>query len=421
MSQSPPAAPAEIKPVIDAELPDIMTPPPPLTNHGRPPTDISAQRPNSTSPPPRTLPQAQQRESPIDPRVVALRAMFPDYEDVILQSVLESVNWNQDRAVDALLTMSDPEYKPEPAAQRQSEPIPVLEDLDEQFARQLAMQEQQEHSQWAASGQNYGPQGSPAPYNGPRSNQTQGWTSPPQQGGAQQGQGIAEFQDQFNKFAETGKKTLGSIFNKVRTKIQEFEQGKPSNAGGSTSPPLASQYSATQWAPGPASYYGPPQAGPPQAQASYYNPNQSPVNTPSPPQPPAPVISNLSGLRSTSPPSTSPHPSTNLQSRPRSVSPPATNTAMTAQPIDGGKLRLPPKQQPISLMALQDSHSIDSASSADSPTIPSAQPQVTGAAGKTPGTSAGATSTHASNKGYSIDDDDDGLEYTENPFDEGRK
>ena len=28
------------------------------------------------------------------------------------QSVLESVQWNQDQAVDALLGMSDPEYKP---------------------------------------------------------------------------------------------------------------------------------------------------------------------------------------------------------------------------------------------------------------------------------------------------------------------
>lgn len=32
----------------------------------------------------------------------------------VRQSVLESVDWNQDRAVDTLLIMSDPEYKPEP-------------------------------------------------------------------------------------------------------------------------------------------------------------------------------------------------------------------------------------------------------------------------------------------------------------------
>lgn len=77
-----------------------------------------------------TTPIDPQRESPPDPRVVALRALFPDYDDTILsvlvfssispdslsirQSVLESVEWSQDRAVDTLLIMSDPDYKPEP-------------------------------------------------------------------------------------------------------------------------------------------------------------------------------------------------------------------------------------------------------------------------------------------------------------------
>jgi hypothetical protein len=37
------------------------------------------------------------------------------------QSVLESVNWNEDRAVDTLLLMSDPDYKPETQPQERQE------------------------------------------------------------------------------------------------------------------------------------------------------------------------------------------------------------------------------------------------------------------------------------------------------------
>lgn len=49
-------------------------------------------------------------ETPGDPKVAALLAMFPDFDVSLLQSVLESVAGNQDRAVDVLLGMSDPSY-----------------------------------------------------------------------------------------------------------------------------------------------------------------------------------------------------------------------------------------------------------------------------------------------------------------------
>lgn len=63
-----------------------------------------------------------------DPQIAALQAMFPDFDATILyvrvslayrmatdvlvrrQSVLDSVNGDQDRAIDALLGMSDPSY-----------------------------------------------------------------------------------------------------------------------------------------------------------------------------------------------------------------------------------------------------------------------------------------------------------------------
>lgn len=54
-------------------------------------------------------PQAPGQEPP-NPAIAGLKAMFPDFDDIVLQSVLDSVNGNQDAAVDVLLGMSDPSY-----------------------------------------------------------------------------------------------------------------------------------------------------------------------------------------------------------------------------------------------------------------------------------------------------------------------
>lgn len=69
-----------------------------------------------------------------------------------------------------------------------------------------------------------------------------------------------------------GKKTFGSLFSKVKAKIQEFETGKPVNASSST-PSVQQQ----QWTP-------PPQ--PAQQQAAYYDPNPAPRQVASPIQTP---------------------------------------------------------------------------------------------------------------------------------------
>jgi len=51
-----------------------------------------------------------QTEGNQDPNVVALQGMFPDFDYAVLQSVLESVGGDQDKAIDILLGMSDPSY-----------------------------------------------------------------------------------------------------------------------------------------------------------------------------------------------------------------------------------------------------------------------------------------------------------------------
>lgn len=129
------------------------------------------------------------------------------------QSVLESVNWDQDQAIDMLLGMSDPEYKPEarpnqppPVSQVTSSPLtvqatkppqPSQTELDEQFARQLMLQEQQaQQAAWQSA--------HPVPPGGGRRHsglqqQPQPQSVPAGDGG---GQIAADLQEQFTRVAE---------------------------------------------------------------------------------------------------------------------------------------------------------------------------------------------------------------------------
>lgn len=54
--------------------------------------------------------EQQHPAEPVNPALAPLKAMFPDFDDAVMQSVLDSVNGNQDAAVDVLLGMSDPDY-----------------------------------------------------------------------------------------------------------------------------------------------------------------------------------------------------------------------------------------------------------------------------------------------------------------------
>lgn len=147
----------------------------------------------------------------------------------------------------------------------------------------------------------------------------------------------------------------------------------------SPSGPSTSQYPTQQWAPGPASYYGPPLSQPNQPPQGFQYAGQSS------PTGPAPL-----------PPFKSPSPPTNqTQAQPSTVPPPLTSPA---PPIDGGKLGLLPKK-PVSLVKDDD------------PTV----------AGKNTAVDASGSTT-TTGKGYTVDDDDDdGLEYAENPFDDQKR
>ena len=73
--------------------------------------DMLAQPQAPTMPTPaQTASEHEEHNEPANPAVALLKGMFPDFDDAVLQSVLESVNWNQDAAIDVLLGMSDPSY-----------------------------------------------------------------------------------------------------------------------------------------------------------------------------------------------------------------------------------------------------------------------------------------------------------------------
>ncbi|KAK0213127.1 hypothetical protein DFS33DRAFT_1377588 [Desarmillaria ectypa] len=302
---------------------------PTATERSAPATETTAQ-----------LTTAPMRDAPVNPQVVELRAMFPDFDDTVLQSVLDSVHGDQGRAIDALLGMSDPEYKGE---SRPVEPVMTQTELDEQLARRILLEdEQQQHAAW---------QSQQLQWQQPTPIQRQSQNVPEKDT-------VAELGEQFNKFAETSKKTLGSLFSKVKAKISEMDQSRQNNnaASSSTSQQPWVSYDDTH--------------GSSRQQAAYYDPNPPPVNHTNKPASPSPV--QVQGYDLT--------PSPKEETTPR---PPSTGQGM---PIDGGKLGLLPKR-PVSLLRT-------SSPPADGQRGPPTKRDI-------------------------VNDHD--LEYVENPFEDGRK
>ncbi|KAG1861543.1 hypothetical protein DFJ58DRAFT_777255 [Suillus subalutaceus] len=204
----------------------------------------------------------------VDPRIASLHAMFPDFDDSLLSSVLQSVNGDQDLAIDTLLGMSDPDYRE-----------PTQTDLDEQLARRLMLEEEQAaQNQWRPPQQEQGPQYYQSRQSASRDraggDETGRYTGTAQVVTPPQRDTMTEFQDGFNKIAETGKKTFSSIVSKVKAKMQEYDQGQ--GASRQDTQPTWGQSSQPSWGSGQptqsqyqSSYHDPN----PQHQESYYDPN----------------------------------------------------------------------------------------------------------------------------------------------------
>ncbi|KAG2148745.1 uncharacterized protein EDB93DRAFT_1084788 [Suillus bovinus] len=187
----------------------------------------------------------------VDPRIASLHAMFPDFDDSLLSSVLQSVNGDQDLAIDTLLGMSDPDYVSQPPPPPPEQREPTQTDLDEQLARRLMLEEEQAaQNQWRPPQQGQGPQSYQSRWYDSRAQAV----TPPQR------DTMTEFQDGFNKIAETGKRTFSSIVSKVKAKIQEYDQGQASRQD---TQPTWGQTSQPPWG----------GVQPTQHQESYYDPN----------------------------------------------------------------------------------------------------------------------------------------------------
>lgn len=385
----------------------------------------------SPQPPPITqaedtpaLPQRPPDDN-VDPRIASLHAMFPDFDDSLLLSVLQSVNGDQDLAIDTLLGMSDPDYVSQPLPPPEQRE-PTQTELDEQLARRLMLEEEQaSQHQWGPpqqnQGQSYQPRRSTSRGGwGGGGDETRRYDSTAQVGNPPQRDTMAEFQDGFNKIAETGKKTFSSIVSKVKAKMQEYDQGQgpprqdiqpawgqASQSSWSGGQPHTNTSSQVQYQPSyhdptlqpQEPYYDPNPPGesrwqsPPRGGNSNPTPNSNPSLVPSttyiPPNPATKPIPNSTSIASNSPTytgsSTYSPPTTGMGTSPPpelaqrsgdTPRPPSTG-AGTPSGIDPAKLGLLPKR-PVSLLREQ---------------VPPSH----------------------------RDDSDDELEYTENPFeDRGR-
>ena len=208
------------------------------TNHS---IMITLSSPSTQTPPPSDALRVD-HGADSDPRIASLKGMFPDFDDTVMYvdvypisaptyplgslSVLESVDNDHDRALDILLGMNDPTYisSTVPPFSPPQQPGPAQEDLDEQLARRLTVEEEQAARAWSADRQPGW--GHPMPPSQdqqqagyqtyqPRRSSGRGWGSSSWGGwsGAQgqttqsQGQGgqrdtMAEFQEGFNRIAE---------------------------------------------------------------------------------------------------------------------------------------------------------------------------------------------------------------------------
>ena len=380
---------------------------------------VTPVQPQPIAPPPQAPvldSNAQTLES--DPAIASLHAMFPDFDLLVIQSVLEATGGDKDQAVDSLLSMSDPEYA---QAQPQAATAPAAAtglgvgtgnqgrqptqtELDEEFARRLMLEEEQQAnaSAWPPAGgqypgtvpyQQYQPRrsgehqrpqnvgaggGAGAGFgdmagdlqqqfrnfiggNSARRAPAPGAQAQAQGGGAAGGAG---YQDQFNKIADTGKKTLNTIFNKVKQKMEEFDNRHPSDTQNMNHPQQSGHWSNWQ-APPAAQQHVPTYAQSPAPQQ--YAP---PARSPSPPAHHGALNSNPYGI----PPSTtSANPNLNTNAgagstlpassgrwqyqpeQPETLPPPPAPTAATGtteeprRSVDATRLGLLPKR-PVSLM-----------------------------------------------------------------------
>ncbi|KAF8322219.1 hypothetical protein DL93DRAFT_2072093 [Clavulina sp. PMI_390] len=331
------------------------------------PAANAAPQPTAATPITSPAPPSQP-ETPVDPQIASLAAIFPTFDHELMKDILNQCNGNEEQAIDVLLGMTDPSHVPSAPVSNQSQ---AQTDLDAQLAERLMLEEEdaaaREYEAYSSHGrgrQQQQGQRTDVPYmprqraprrssegarNDPLQDQFRDFISPRQDGdrntsatspggGRGGGGGIntAELQEQFNKFADTGKKTFSNIMGKVRAKLAAIDQP----ASNSQQPPISAEQQAyapwnqPQSAPVPASAPSPPapqtwSSPAPSSNGGYDIPAPRPMPYPSPAGEPASTPAPTSSLMA---------PSTSRQS----TTPPA------AVGVDRSKLGLLPKR-PVSM------------------------------------------------------------------------
>ncbi|KAF8684260.1 CUE domain [Rhizoctonia solani] len=339
--------PAPILPPRNQPQPDSESrvPPPPRASFDQPIPDHPALRGQSNTqsiqrvamtpvqpqpiPPPPQAPALDSSPETLaaDPTIASLHAMFPDFDLVVLHSVLEATGGDKDQAVDSLLAMSDPDYAQSqvqnaPPAHR-TEPNatlgantqarqPTQTELDEEFARRLMLEEEQQAyaGGWQPTNNQYNHS---VPYQQYQSRRSGEYQRPPNTGGgggagagfgeiagglqqqfrnfvggasgrtgpttsAQGGSG-AGYQEQLNRIADTGKKTFNTIFTKVKQKMEEFDNRHPSDTQNMNQPQQSGHWSNWQGPPASTQQQQVPTYAQSPAPGQYPRPAQSPPAT----------------------------------------------------------------------------------------------------------------------------------------------
>ncbi|CAE6374551.1 unnamed protein product [Rhizoctonia solani] len=312
-SEPAPILPPRPQPQPDSES---QVPPPPRASFDQPIPDHPAMRQQSGTPsiqrvamtpvqpqpilPPPQAPTLDSNHETLaaDPAVTSLHAMFPDFDLLVIQSVLEATGGDKDQAVDSLLSMSDPDYAQSQVQDAPTAPRiapnavvgantpgrqPTQTELDEEFARRLMLEEEQQaHAGgWQPANNQYNHSVPYQQYQPRRSGEQQ---RPPNTGAgaggfgeiagglqqqfrnfvggasgragtgpgtSTQGGNGAGYQEQFNRIADTGKKTFNTIFTKVKQKMEEFDNRNPSDTQNMNQPPQSGHWSNWQGPPAP--------------------------------------------------------------------------------------------------------------------------------------------------------------------------
>lgn len=227
-----------------------------------------------------------------NPRLASLSAIFPDFDSGLLESVLDSVDGNEERAADILLGMSDPNYISQVEPTERQGPMSQTE-LDEQLAQRLMLEEQQ-HSDSRRSGTRE------------RQATNRSQNAP---GNPDQGDTMDKFFDSVDKFAETSKKTLTGLFQKVKAKVEEFDSNRSGSSANQGGRPPQQQPQQQQWQGQSQTYYQPPaepQAAPAAPAGETWQGYD--LSSPSPPAP-RPSEPDLRPPQQRATPSTTPPPS----------------------------------------------------------------------------------------------------------------